>query len=63
MLVKFFPKSILFSIIFIKLRKIRNNLIFFEYSKCYIANSSIILKDNLFYKHLFVYFLILFSYN
>ena len=55
MLVKFFPKSILFSIIFIKLRKIRNNLIFFEYSKC--------LKDNLFYKHLFVYFLILFSYN
>ena len=57
MLVKFFPKSILFSIIFIKLRKIRNNLIFFEYSKCYIANSSIN------FKRLFVYFLILFSYN
>lgn len=39
MLVKFFPKSILFSIIFIKLREIRNNLIFLN-----IANATLLIQ-------------------
>lgn len=39
MLVKFFSKSILFSIIFIKLREIRNNLIFLN-----IANATLLIQ-------------------